>query len=341
MKKVLLASTALLLTAGFASAQSIELSGDANAGLKYNTGLFEDEATAEDFSVDELTQHYEINMTIAGSGTTDAGLEFGAFLTADETGGLDDAEVFISGTFGTITMGMLDPATDGFGIADPGFDGIGMDDPAEFLKNATASADIMYSYSVSGLTFMATGGIDTGDYSVAATYDAGMFSAGIGYASADDDGTIDLDGYLAAFDPVDLGLDPDTDYEEVPVEFDNQTLSVVAGVVQGPFSANAIYSTWSVDDADLSANAYGIDISYDAGAAIVTGVYGRLDVSDFAVADDSFVVQTYGVGVEVPLGGGFSVAGGVGIIDASYDDGDAVDVSDQATVADLGVTMEF
>src|SRR6056297_1978093 len=108
MKKVLLASTALLLTAGFASAQSIELSGDANAGLKY------DEDGGNAFG-DELTVHNEINMTIAGSGSTDTGLTFGAFLTIDETDGLDDAEVFISGVFGTVTVGRIDHATDGLG----------------------------------------------------------------------------------------------------------------------------------------------------------------------------------------------------------------------------------
>ena len=59
MKKVLLASTALLLSAGFASAQSIELSGSANAGLKYD----------EDDAGEEVTVHNEVNMVISGSGS--------------------------------------------------------------------------------------------------------------------------------------------------------------------------------------------------------------------------------------------------------------------------------
>ena len=75
MKKVLLASTALVLSAGVASAQGIELSGSANGGLKYdanNVGA-------------EVTVHNEVNMVFTGSGSTDGGLEFGAFINLDES----------------------------------------------------------------------------------------------------------------------------------------------------------------------------------------------------------------------------------------------------------------
>src|SRR6056297_1063500 len=207
MKKVLLASTALLLTAGFASAQSIELSGDANAGLKYD----------EDGDLvpggDELTVHNEINMTIAGSGSTDTGLTFGAFLTIDETDGLDDAEVFVSGVFGTVTVGRIDHATDSLGIADIGFDGIGLDDHAEQYKNATAGGpDILYSYSAAGLTFSASAEIEGDEsYAVAVEYAAQGFSGGIGYITDNNEDKL-------------FGIGS------------NETITVVAGYSQGPLS---------------------------------------------------------------------------------------------------------
>src|SRR6056297_2063484 len=205
MKKVLLASTALLLTAGFASAQSIELSGDANAGLKYD-----EDGNADG---DELTVHNEINMTIAGSGATDTGLTFGAFVTIDETDGLDDAEVFVSGVFGTVTVGRIDHATDSLGIADVGFDGIGLDDPAEQYKNATAGGpDILYSYSAAGLTFSASAEIEGDEsYAVAVEYAAQGFSGGIGYITDNNEDKL-------------FGIGS------------NETITVVAGYSQGPLS---------------------------------------------------------------------------------------------------------
>src|SRR6056297_625489 len=305
MKKVLLASTALLLTAGFASAQSIELSGDANAGLKYD-----EDGNADG---DELTVHNEINMTIAGSGSTDTGLTFGAFLTIDETDGLDDAEVFVSGVFGTVTVGRLDPATDGLGIADVGFDGIGLDDPAEQYKNATADGtDILYSYSAAGLTFSASAQIETDEsYAVALEYETQGFSGGIGYITDNND-----DGPLSG-----IGS--------------NETITIVGGDAQGPLSINGMYSDWN-GGAAPSGQGYGVDVSYDVAGATITAAYANAqDLSAGSGLGDS-----YGIGFAVPLGGGLTVAGGIGAIQRDVAAGTTAS-ADSRTVADLGLTMSF
>src|SRR6056297_940820 len=306
MKKVLLASTALLLTAGFASAQSIELSGDANAGLKYD----------EDGDLvpggDELTVHNEINMTIAGSGSTDTGLTFGAFLTIDETDGLDDAEVFVSGVFGTVTVGRIDHATDSLGIADIGFDGIGLDDHAEQYKNATAGApDILYSYSAAGLTFSASAEIEGDEsYAVAVEYAAQGFSGGIGYITDNNEDNL-------------FGIGS------------NETITVVAGYAQGPLSINGMYSDWNGGSAP-SGQGYGVDVSYDVAGATITAAYANAqDISAGSGLGDS-----YGIGFAVPLGGGLTVAGGIGSIQRDVDPGLTAS-NDSRTVADLGLTMSF
>lgn len=313
MKKVLLASTALILTAGVAAADGhagVALSGSANAGLKYN-----------DSAADELSAHSEINMVITGSGATDSGLEFGAFIDIDEDS-VDDAEVFISGLFGTVTMGGISPATDGFGIADVGFDGIGVDDPAEQFKNATGGADILYSYSTSGLTFTASTELGSGSaYAVALEYAAGAFSAGIGYIS-DSDGDFDYDEDDAT---------PNTD-----VVGANATITAVAGFSQGAFSVNAMYSDW--DGGGLSGGqGYGVDASFTTGAVTITAVYSNADGRSAGAA----LGDSYGVGFSMPLGGGLSVAGGIGSVrqDNSLPGDLGDDIS--ATVADLGVTMSF
>src|SRR6056297_720430 len=304
MKKVLLASTALLLTAGFASAQSIELSGDANAGLKYD-----EDGNADG---DELTVHNEINMTIAGSGSTDTGLTFGAFLTIDETDGLDDAEVFVSGVFGTVTVGRIDHATDSLGIADIGFDGIGLDDSAEQYKNATAGGpDILYSYSAAGLTFSASAEIEGDEsYAVAVEYAAQGFSGGIGYITDNNESA------------------------EVAIG-SNETITIVAGYAQGPLSINGMYSDWNGGTAP-SGQGYGVDVSYDVAGATITAAYANAqDISAGAGLGDS-----YGIGFAVPLGGGLTVAGGIGAIQRDVGPG-ATASADSRTVADLGLTMSF
>ena len=307
MKKVLLASTALILTAGVAAADGhagVALSGSANAGLKYDAN-----------ATNEITVHNEVNMVITGSGATDSGLEFGAFIDIDEDS-VDDAEVFISGLFGTITVGGIDPATDVFGIADVGFDGIGADDAAEQFKNATAGADIHYSYSASGLTFSASAEIGANEsYGVALQYAAGAFSAGIGYIE-------DTDG--AGFDTDDDGTD------EVTVG-SNSTVTVAAGFSQGAFSANAMYSDWSI-----GGEGYGVDASFTTGAVTITAVYSNAS----GVSAGAPIGDSYGVGFSMPLGGGLYHSDGNGSIREDKTDGSTGNTASR-TVADLGLTMSF
>jgi len=288
MKKVLLASTALLLTAGFASAQSIELSGSASAGLQYD----------ENQTGNEVVVANEVDFTISGSGATDTGLEFGAFIDIDESD-IDGAEVFISGVFGTVTVGDIDPATDTFGIADVGYDGIGVDDAAEQYKNATAGADIHYAYAASGLTFSAS--VEFGDeesYAAAVEYEAQGFSGGLGYITDSD--------------------------------ADNNTWTIAAGYGQGPLSVNGMYSDWSG-----GGEGYGVDVSFDTGAATITAAYSNATGSSAGGP----LGDSYGIGFSVPLGGGLEVAGGIGSVRPDVDPGDPEEPA--RAVADLGLTMSF
>ncbi|MDU8943785.1 porin [Ovoidimarina sediminis] len=108
MKKVLLASTALAMTAGMAAAQGVSLSGYAEIGVKDN-------------DVDTVF-HHDLDVTFTLSGETDSGLQFGATIDLDEldnqaTAGDIGSEsgahsVFVSGSFGKITMGDTDGALD-------------------------------------------------------------------------------------------------------------------------------------------------------------------------------------------------------------------------------------
>jgi outer membrane protein OmpU len=112
MKKVLFATTALVATAGVASAD-IALSGVAQMGVQGG----EDSAIAT-FGAEQETQFVQdIDITFTMSGTADNGLTFGAAIDLDENAanvGTDDAGVaiFVSGEWGTLTLGDTDGALD-------------------------------------------------------------------------------------------------------------------------------------------------------------------------------------------------------------------------------------
>ena len=86
-----------------------------------------------------------------------------------------------------------------------------------------------------------------------------------------------------------------------------------AGASFGDFGLNVFYK-----DVSDGRTGYGVDASYTVGATTVTVAYGHDDMTD---AD-------YGIGVSHDLGGGLSVAGGVGMVN-------------DRTKADFGLTMSF
>lgn len=105
MKKVLFATTALIASAGMASAQGVALSGSAEMGI-----------IGGDNRETQFWNDVDIGFTLSGS--TDNGLTFGANVDLDEAGNLGREEdnqgtaVFISGDFGTLTLGDTDGALD-------------------------------------------------------------------------------------------------------------------------------------------------------------------------------------------------------------------------------------
>lgn len=106
MKKVLLATTMLAGTAGFAAAE-VAVSGSAEIGI-----LATENAAGR--TVAQFHQDVEVTFTL--SGETDGGLSFGAAIDLDETnvaaGDDSGTTVFVSGAFGRLTMGDTDGGFD-------------------------------------------------------------------------------------------------------------------------------------------------------------------------------------------------------------------------------------
>lgn len=175
MKKVLFATTALIATAGVAAAD-VSLSGSANVGLKYNEA-----------GTQQSTLHHEIDFGINASGTADSGLTFGASvdIDTDNSSGAftgSDGEVFISGAFGTLTVGKVDAGDDQFfGAVEVGFDGIGLDDVAETGYGA-GSHDVLYTYSVGDISVAASmSSSDTDDSMAFGVQYKGPVTVALGY----------------------------------------------------------------------------------------------------------------------------------------------------------------
>ena len=104
MKKLLIASTALVATAGMAAAD-ITMSGYAEIGMRDGGGAV------------GMEMHSDMDIGFKLSGASDNGLTFGASIDLDEvSGGIASTggphAVHVSGAFGTLTMGDTDGALD-------------------------------------------------------------------------------------------------------------------------------------------------------------------------------------------------------------------------------------
>ena len=279
MKKLLIASTALVASAGFAAAD-IAVTGGASMGVKYNST-----------AADTLTAHEEIDFNIVGSGTTDGGLTFGASLDVDQSSsgggsGVSDSEVYISGSFGTITVGAISNGGDIGGVADLGFDDIGVDDAGEAGKNQ-GSFDVHYKNTFGDITLTAslsTLDANSGDYGIGIAYAAGGYSVALG-TSRDDSAA-------ATGSHITLGgtfgdIAAKATYTQGPA---TTGYGVELGYTMG---ATALTFVYSDNDAANQEASYGVGFSYSlGGGATLKGAVGSIDG---AGANDRATVADLGV----------------------------------------------
>lgn len=345
MKKVLFATTALVASAGFASAD-IALSGSAQMGVQGGDG-------------DAVTQFVQdIDVTFTLSGETPGGITFGAAVDLDENAGAvgtDDAgvSIFISGDFGTLTMGDTDGGFDAgmqeVNIGSPG--SINDDETSHAGYNGNNGLDgtfdgqiLSYSYSVSGFTI--TGSIEQDDgrtiarpfgtpddgvandgleadevygigVSYAGSFGGGSYTVGAGYQSTDDThaavaGDQELSVYgISATVALDNGLSAGVNFSEIDYD--------VAGVV------------------DFSGQHMAIGVSYSFGDFAVHANYGEFDWDSNALVEDS---EGFGLAASYDLGGGLSAHLGYGDSEFGSQNGAATGSDDFSTFS-VGLNMSF
>lgn len=277
MKKVLLATTALAFSAGFAAAE-VTLSGSANMGVKY----MEDRGEG----IDDLQLHYEIDADVKASTMTDGGLEFGASFDLDtesddasgnpSTNEVKDPEIYVKGAFGKVTVGDLDPATDDLGMSDLGYDGIGLDDVAE-AGMVWGSHNVAYSNSFDAFSFKVTAHTVDQGWSAYAKYDNGQYNAALGYIEedeGDDSWTFTAGTDIANF--------------AVTATYTDHSASGEAYGLTAGYDWNGTMVTLGLADNDASEDmSYGIGAAYDlGGGATLAGAVGSIDgttSADFGV----------------------------------------------------------
>lgn len=323
MKKLLIATTALVATAGVAAAE-VKVTGDGRMGVVYNG--------------EDLNFSSRIRVRFTASGETDSGLSFGGTFLANEAGTIggtsaykgngaaegSEGSIFISGAFGRLEMGDVLGAAQRVlgdlpevGFTDPTANGgssastVGQNDILYITgddsptvvgdTNVANNPTALYTYTTGGLTFALSlsdgtggpGGVDKQDYAVGVKYVFGDYSVSLGYEVSDVDG------------------------------FDKWDHLIIGGDAKfGTTTVKAFYGTISdgTDDVDQ----YGIGVTSVFDALTVKGYVKKLDGSGTDVL-------SWGIGADYALGGGATLAGG--LVDT--------DLPGTDVVADFGIKFTF
>jgi len=354
MKKVLFATTALVASAGIAAAD-ITLSGSAQMGIKGGDRYYKEvkDQSGELTRVpnDKAQFHTDFTLEFVGSGETENGLTFGFNVELDagttetshqkwkdengeiRTRGLDvDNEfVFISGAFGTLTLGEIDGAFDrvmkevnlaGGSIADDETEHAGFNGNSGF-DGSHDDQILRYDYAF-------------GDFGFSVSYE----QAGINGASVKQDDNIGVGvSYTTNVNGVDLYTS--LAYQEGSRLFKAEDggndkyvngnvwgLSLAADFGNG-FQAGLNYSSYDFKSTDIGGapvdadyDHYAIGIAYEIDAWTFAANWGKYNYKDAPNEDG------YGLVVNYDLGGG-------AVIQAGYGNGESIESWS------FGVAMSF
>lgn len=289
MKKTLLTSSSMLVVLAGPALADLSLSGEAKVGI----------VGGDAYANDDAQFFNDLTLTFEGAGETDGGLTFGMVAEMVKANGpdtvngpwdMDSEEVFISGGFGTLSMGAVDGAYyTRVGEVNLGVGTLADDETIHAGYNANGGLDEAYDGQVLRYDY------EFGDFGLSLSLeqdDTGVgddiWGAGFSY------GMELANGVSLGFG---LGYQTDSDDEIVGASF------------IGDFG-NGFALALSVADFDgLVAADYthtGIGVAYSAGPLSLAANYG---VYDFAGAPDA---DGYGLSAAYDLGGGASVNVGYG-----------------------------
>lgn len=355
MKKALFATTALVAFAGAASAE-VTISGWAEMGIvggdRFITGTL--------MSATQFWNDVDIEFTL--SGESDSGISFGARVDLDEAGNLGNTfrnqgtSIFISGNFGTLTLGDTDGALD-WALTDAGNIG----NPGSISDDETTHLGYNGDYGDGGGFVTTTGNIfgpiaplpaydnqilrydySFGDFGIAISYEQGgltvpaflgqvpdipgwsdgSLAVGLRYALALGGTTVNLG---AGFQTVDWGAG-------VATNEDIWGVSAQAAFAGG-FQAGVEFTQYNdvIGFVGADVDHVGVGVGYESGPFSVHANWGQWGYSAVIGSPD---VSGWGLAAAYDLGGGLSVNAGVG-----HDDFAAPLVDN--TYWSLGMVMSF
>ena len=328
MKKVLLATSILVATTGFAAAE-VTLSGDGRMGVVYN---------GEDMNFSS-----RIRAKFNLSGESDSGLSFGGGFRADQAEGARQGaagSVWVSGAFGKIEMGDTVGAAEAifFDLPEIGFTdldhhavtGSNGANEGEFLTGdgadnitGTRNPALLYTYSFN-------------EFTVAASFTDGFSTdpAAAASASVKDDQAFGL-GANYAFGDYTVGIA----YEAV-----NYAAAGVKNTEAVTFGGSAKFNDTTVYGLYTKFKGTNGALKHQYDDVLGFGVKSTFDATTVSayVKQTSFTnrqaalngkdsVTNYGIGAAYNLGGGASVVGG--LADSS--------APNTNVVADLGLKFSF
>jgi len=312
MKKLLIATTALVATAGMAHAD-VSLSGYAEIGMR-------DGRTFTNGTDVGVEMHNDMDVAFKLSGATDNGLSFGASIDLDEvSGGIASTggsqAINVSGAFGTLTMGDTDGA---------------MDKRNNEVGSLTAISDNHTGHS----GYNGGSGLDSGDV---LRYDTSVGTFNVSASIGQDDGATNNDvmgyGLSTTVGTVALSVGYQTDNSQditavsakstiggltVTANYSEATMDATAqidAVTAVPFVFNTV--TGGVTTAGKEAvtlvtavnNSYehtGLGLGYTVSGVNLSANYGSYDYDDGSSADG------FGLAANYSLGGGATVMVGYG-----------------------------
>ena len=326
MKKLLIASTALVATAGMAAAD-ITMSGYAEIGMRDAGGAV------------GMEMHSDMDIGFKLSGASDNGLTFGASIDLDEvsngiasTGG--PHAVHVSGAFGTLTMGDTDGALDKANAEVAALTTIADDHSTHAGYNGGAGLDsgdiLRYDTTAAGFGISAS----IGQSDVAVANDV------MGYGITTTLGTVAVSAAYQADNVQDItavsakttvgGLTITANYSEAtmaatPVGTVTTPAAIVvstAGVVSGTAQ---VVSTAAVNN---SYEHSAIGLAYTVSGVNLHANYGSYDYDDGSQADG------YGLAANYGLGGGATVMVG-------YGNGNARSATADVSTFSVGLGLSF
>ena len=310
MKKVLFATTALVATAGVASAD-VAVSGMAEMGLFGGTGVAGDPAFFTD-----------IDVTFTMSGETDNGLTFGAAVDLDEGGAgaaavannRDDGgiAIFLSGDFGTVTLGDTDGAMD-WALTEAWVGNAGSINDDEtghagalgsYLDGVYDGQILRYNYSIGDFGFAISAelddaGVRDNGYAIGFRYGidigGGSVNLGLGYQEATT-GPAGIAGFANTGIPVAPNILVTAIGVSAAVNLDNGLQAALQ------------YSEWDFNNGVNTAEHLGLGVGYAFDAITVSANWGAYSSNNAALD----ATEGYGIAAAYDRGGGASVHVGYG-----------------------------